>query len=131
MALHKIDPDDLPYEPSKLPRKKDISINDFYAVDLRVGYVVEVELLLDSREPAYRIDVDFGPVIGTLRSVAQLTRYPSDSLIGRAVVGVLNVGGRRISGIDCQFVALGLLAPDGTPFLVDPDGNPPAGAPFA
>ena len=107
-----------------------MSINDFYALDLRIGHVVAVELLLDAARPAYRLDVDFGPVVGTLRTVSQLTSYPADALIGRTIVGVLNVGSRRVAGIECQFASLAVLRPDGTPLLVEPDGNPPAGAPF-
>ena len=128
MSLHEIDPDGLPYAPSKMPRKRDISINDFYAVDLRIGHVVEVALLLESRQPAYRLTVDFGPAVGTLQTVAQLTHYPADTLVGRTIVGVINVGLRRVSGVESHFVALGVFGADGTVHLLEPDGNPPSGA---
>lgn len=128
--MHYIDPEDNPYDPSKLPLKREVSINDFSSLDLRVGYIVAVELLLDAAHPAYCLDVDFGSVVGTLRTVSQLTSYPADALFGRAIVGVLNVGVHRVAGVECQFLSLAVLRPDGTPLLVEPDGNPPAGAPF-
>ena len=130
MSLHEIDPVGLPYEPSKLPRKRDISINDFFAVDLRIGHIVEVALLLEARHPAYCLKVDFGPVVGTLRTVAQLTQHSPDALVGRTIVGVINVGLRRVAGIESDFVAVGVLGADGTMHLMEPDGNPSAGAPI-
>jgi len=128
MAQHSIDPDALPYAPEKLPRKADISGNDFFAVDMRVGRILEVEPFPEARKPAWKITVDFGPVVGVLRSSAQITNYSADELVGRLVVGAINLGVRRIAGFESQFLVLGGLLADGTVQLLSPDGDPPLGA---
>jgi tRNA-binding protein len=131
VAQHEIDPDNLPYEPSKLPRKRDISGPDFFSLDMRVGKVLTAVPLPEARKPAYRIEVDFGPVVGILQTSAQVTNYPLDDLLGRLVVGAINLGLRRIAGVDSQFLLLGALAPDGSVRLMVPDADVPLGAPVA
>jgi len=131
MAQHSIDPENLPYEPSKLPRKRDITGPDFFALDMRVGVITAVEEFPEARKPAFKIDVDFGPVVGVLRSSAQITNYFADELLGRSVVGAINLGMRRIAGFESQFLVLGGLAPDGTVQLLSPDVDLAPGAPVA
>ena len=128
MAQHSIDPENLPYEPSKLPRKADISGPDFFSIDMRVGRVVDVEDFPEARKPALKIAVDFGPIVGILRSSAQITNYTREQLTGRLVVGAINLGVRRIAGFESQFLVLGGLDSDGTVLLLSPDGDPPLGA---
>src|SRR3546814_15916107 len=79
-----------------------------------------------ARKPAYRLRVDFGPVVGVLETSAQITHYRIETLIGRRVVGALNLGEKRIAGFKSQFLVLGALAPDGQVHLLAADGTPPA-----
>lgn len=128
MAQHSIDPENLPYAPEKLPRKHDISGPDFFNVDMRIGRIVDVAEFPEARKPAWKIFVDFGPVVGVLQSSAQITNYSRDELVGRTVVGAINLGIRKIAGFESQFLVLGGLMPDGTVQLLAPDGDPPLGA---
>lgn len=128
MAQHQIDPVDLPYSPEKLPRKQDITGPEFFAMDMRTGTITDVEEFPEARNPAYKITVDFGPVVGALRSSAQITNYLRESLLGRTVVGAINLGVRRIAGFESQFLVLGALAADGSVQLLGADGDPPAGS---
>lgn len=121
MSSHNIDPAGEPYSPEKLPRKQDISGPDFFAMDMRVGTVEWVEEFPEARKPSLKIGVDFGPVVGMLQTSAQLTNYTDTDLIGRKVVGAINLGVRRIAGFESQFLVLAALEPDGTPKLLDPD----------
>jgi tRNA-binding protein len=131
VAQHEIDPESRPYDPAKLPRKKDIGRLDFFALDLRTGIVTSVEPFPEARKPAWKIEVDFGPVVGRLRSSAQITNYTRDELLGRTVVGAINLGEKRIAGFSSQFLILGALDADGTVRLLElPDGVAP-GAPVA
>jgi len=50
-----------------------ISWGDFQKIELRVGTVVKVEDFPETRNPAYKIWVDLGP-IGVKQSSAQLTK---------------------------------------------------------
>jgi tRNA-binding protein len=131
MAQHEIDPDNLPYDPAKLPRKRDIGRLDFFNVDMRTGVVVSVEPFPEARKPAWKIEVDFGPVVGRLRSSAQITNYTADELLGRTVVGAINLGEKRIAGFTSQFLILGALDPDGTVRLLELPGDVAPGAPIA
>jgi tRNA-binding protein len=126
MAQHEIDPARRPYDPARLPRKKDIGRLDFFAVDMRTGVVTEVEPFPEARKPAWKIEVDFGPVVGRLRSSAQVTNYAPEDLLGRTVVGAINLGEKRIAGFMSQFLILGALDADGTVRLLElPAGVPP------
>lgn len=135
MVRHVIDAGALPYAPDRLPRKPDCGVEGFLAVDLRLGTVRSAEPFPQARKPAYRLRVDFGPVVGVLETSAQITHYAADTLVGRRVVGALNLGEKRIAGFKSQFLVLGALAPDGRVHLLSPDagpdGEPPDGAPIA
>ena len=75
--------------------------------------------------------MDFGPVLGELRTSAQIRNYTHDQLVGRLVVGAVNLGRKRIAGFASEFLVLGALDPDGTVRLLEvpPDVQP--GAPIA
>ena len=76
------------------------------------------------RKPSYKIRVNFGPVVGKLWSSAQITNYSRAQLIGRTVVGAINLGDKTLpTGFVSQFLVLGALDPDGTVRLLElPDG---------
>lgn len=131
MVRHVIDARTLPYAPDKLPRKPVCGVDTFAALDLRVGTVRSVEPAIGARKPAYRIGVDFGPAVGLLYSSAQITHYSAEQLLGRRVIGAINLGDKRIAGFVSQFLVLGALDPDGSVNLLVADGDPPDGAPVA
>ncbi|MGH8444376.1 MAG: tRNA-binding protein [Solimonas sp.] len=131
MVQHVIDGDALPYAPDKLPRKDVCGVEGFLAVDMRVGTVLSAEPFPQARKPAYRLRVDFGPVVGVLETSAQVTHYPAASLVGRRIVGAINLGEKRIAGFKSQFLVLGALAPDGRVHLLNLDEAPLDGAPIA
>ena len=124
-------PDALPYDPAGLERKPDVGAEAFFALDLRAGRVIDVEDFPEARKPAWKLTVDFGPVIGVLRTSAQVTNYSREELLGRTVVGALNLGRKKIAGFTSEFLVLGALDPDGTVRLLElPPGVGP-GAPIA
>lgn len=131
MAQHQIDPDGRPYAPERLEAKPEVGAAGFFAVDMRAGVVTDVEPFPEARKPAWKLTVDFGPVIGVRRTSAQITNYGREELLGRTVVGALNLGAKRIAGFTSEFLVLGALDPDGTVRLLElPDGVAP-GAPIA
>jgi tRNA-binding protein len=86
-----------------------------------VGRVLEVEEFPEARVPAWKLTIDFGPEIGTKRSSAQITHYPSDALLGRLVVGVVNFPPRRIAGFASEVLVLGALDAEKGVVLLKPD----------
>lgn len=110
-----------------VPRLPDVTANEFFAVDIRVGRVVAVDDFPEARKPAWKLTVDFGPDVGTLRTSAQVTNYSRDSLLGRLVCGAINLGARRIGPFVSEFLVLGAVDPDdGTVHLLElPDDVEP------
>src|SRR5688500_10052107 len=131
MGQHDIDPDNLPYALEKLPKKEDISADDFFALDLRTGRILDVQDFPEARNPSYKITVDFGPQVGTLTTSAKVTNYSKEELVDRMVVGAINLGPRRIAGFKSQFLILGSLDPDGTVRLPRLEDGVVPGAPIA
>jgi tRNA-binding protein len=96
-----------------VPRHPDVTPNEFFALDLRVGRVTAVDDFPEARKPAWKLTVDFGPEVGTLRTSAQVTTYTREELLGRLVVGAINLGSRQIGPFVSQFLVLGAIDPDG------------------
>ncbi|HEY7876096.1 MAG TPA: tRNA-binding protein [Actinomycetota bacterium] len=120
-----------PYEPRSIALKPDVGADAFFSVDRRVGRVVSVEDFPEARNPSYKIEVDFGPVVGVLQTAAQATHYPKEELTGRLVVGALNLGPKRIAGFRSEFLVLGAMDPDGTARLLRLEKGVEPGAPIA
>jgi tRNA-binding protein len=131
VGSHTIDPEGLPYALDRLPKKDDVGADAFFALDLRVGRVVGVEPFPEARKPAWKLAVDFGPVVGTLHTSAQITNYSTGELTGRLVVGAINLGRKRIAGFTSEFLVLGALDPDGTVRLLQVEDDVDPGAPVA
>ncbi len=119
------------YDPSSLARKPDVGADAFGALDMRVGRIVAVEDFPEARNPAYKIAVDFGPVVGVLRTSARATHYDKDELMGRLVVGALNLGAKRIAGFKSEYLVLGAMDADGTARLLQLEDGVQPGAPIA
>ncbi len=107
--------------PAEVTRKDAVDAAHFHALDLRVGRVVAAEPFPAARKPSLRLRVDFGPAIGELETSAQIVRYDPGALVGRLVIGAVNLGTRRIAGFESQFLVLGGLHPDGAVSLLAPD----------
>ncbi len=102
-----------------------ITFDDFLAVDMRVGRVVEVADFPEARKPAWKLRIDFGPEIGEKRSSAQITNYAREELEGRLVVAVVNFPPRQIGPVRSEVLVLGAMRGD-TVILLEPrDGAQP------
>lgn len=105
-----------------------ISYEQFSAVDIRSGTVVDAEEFPRAQNPSFKIRVDFGPEIGILQTSAQVTvHYTCASLVGKRVIGCINLGSRNIAGFQSQFLLLGLSDAQGAIVLVSPDTSVPNG----
>jgi tRNA-binding protein len=108
-----------------MERKPDVGAEPFFSLDLRVGRIVSVEPFPEARTPAWKLRVDFGPEVGELQTSAQVTNYAEEELLGRIVVGAINLGAKRIAGFRSEFLVLGGLEPDGTVHLLSVEGVDP------
>jgi tRNA-binding protein len=105
-----------------------ISFDDFLAVDMRVGRVVEVQDFPEARTPAWKLTIDFGEEIGVKRSSAQITNYAREDLDGRLVVAVVNFPPRQIGPFMSEVLTLGAADEAGRIILLAPDTGVPVGS---
>lgn len=105
-----------------------ISYDEFMAVDLRAGTIVKAEIFAKAKKPAYKVWVDFGDSIGVLQTSAQITvHYQPESLIGKQVVGCINLGEKNVAGFISQFLLVGFADEAGAIKLANVDGLVPNG----
>ncbi len=105
-----------------------IGFDDFLAVDIRIGTIVEALPFPEARKPAYRLVIDFGPTIGIKRSSAQITEhYTLDELPGRQVAAVVNFPPRQIGPMMSEVLTLGFPDADGKVVLFSPSVTVPNG----
>ncbi len=107
----------------------EISLDQFQAVDMRVGRIIEVEDFPEARSPAYKLKIDFGPDLGIKQSSAQLPpRYEKDELLNRQIVAVVNFPPLRIAGFKSEVLVLGAIQADDSVILLEPDLESELGA---
>ena len=105
-----------------------ITYAEFEKVDFRSGTVINVELFPKAKKPAYKVWVDFGAEIGIKQTSAQITHhYTPESLIGRQVVGCINLGSKNIAGFIAEFLLVGFPDDSGAICLVTTEPKVPNG----
>lgn len=106
-----------------------INFDQFLAVDIRVGRIIEASPFPEARKPAYKLLIDFGPTIGTRRSSAQITEnYELEDLLDRQVAAVVNFPPRQIGKVMSEVLTLGFPNADGHVILFKPDIAVPVGS---
>ena len=99
----------------------------FATLDLRVGRVLRAEPNERARKPSYRLWIDFGP-LGEKTSSAQLRAlYRTEELVGRLVIGAVNLGSRNIAGFTSDVLVLGLPDQNGDVVLLAVEREVPLG----
>ena len=105
-----------------------ITYDQFSSVELRVGTIVRAEPFPKARKPAYKIWADFGPEIGERQSSVQITvHYTLEQLVGKQIVGCLNLGDKNIGGFISNFLCTGFPDENGAVVLIGPDKKVPNG----
>lgn len=90
--------------------------------------MVTVEAFPEARKPAYKLVIDFGPVIGTRRTSVQITEnYLLEELPGRMVAAVVNFPPRQIGNFMSEVLTLGFPDDTGAVVLFSPDRDVPPG----
>ncbi|MFO7731038.1 MAG: tRNA-binding protein [Spirochaetia bacterium] len=99
-----------------------IKWTDFEQVELRVGTITGVHNFPEARRPAYQLDIDFGPELGSKKSSAQITDlYTAEDLQGRQVVAVVNFPPKQIGHFMSECLVTGFYQKDGAVVLAVPE----------
>jgi len=118
----------LSHDPSSPPAPR-IDFEQFQAVDIRIGTIVDAQPFPEARKPALKLRIDFGAGIGIKQSSAQIVRhYDAATLIGRQVAAVVNFPPRQIGKFMSEVLTLGFPDEEGAVVLFSPDRDVPNGA---
>jgi tRNA-binding protein len=93
----------------------------FEAVDIRVGTIIDAKDFPKARRSAYQLVIDFGE-LGIKKSSAQITdHYQLKDLIGQQVLAVVNFPPKQIANFISECLVLGIYAEDGKVILIQPN----------
>lgn len=105
-----------------------ITYEEFDHVDLRAGTFIKAEPFPKAKKVAFKIWGNFGSEIGILQTSAQVTPHCTlESLIGKRIVGCINLGEKNIAGFKSQFLLVGFSDTNGDIYLITADENVPNG----
>ncbi len=105
-----------------------ISYDDFAKIELRSGTIVRAEPFPRAQKPAYKVWADFGEKIGVKQTSAQIThRYSLEALVGKQIIGCINLGEKNIAGFTSEFLLVGFPDEEGAICLATVDLKVPNG----
>ena len=87
--------------------KAETGFSNFEALDIRVGRIISVEEST-TKKPTFRIKVDFGAKIGQKVTCGAFKNYTKDQLMGKLVIGLVNVGTKKMGSEVSEFLMLGV-----------------------
>lgn len=103
------------------------TVEDFLALDTRVGTIVSAQVLRGARKPAFILRIDFGE-LGTRTSSAQISElYDTEDLVGLQVVAVVNLPPKRVAGLQSEVLVLAVDDGRGANVLLIPERPVPDG----
>lgn len=105
---------------------EEITWNDFEKVELRVGTIIEAFEYPEARKPAYKVRVD---ELGIKMSSAQITKhYTLEDLVGRQIIGVVNIPKKQIGKFKSEFLVTGFTDENGDIVLSTVERKVPNGS---
>ncbi|MDC1460816.1 methionine--tRNA ligase subunit beta, partial [Flavobacteriaceae bacterium] len=102
-----------------IPVKENISFDQFNAMDLRTGTVIEAEKIKKTKK-LLNLKVDLGFEIRTIVSgIAE--SYTPEEMIGKKVTVLANLGSRTIKGVESQGMLLMTENKEGKLIVIGPE----------
>lgn len=106
--------------------KPQTNYDNFSNLDMRVGRITNVEDA-QTKKPTYRITVDFGSEIGTKISCGAYRNYSKEDLIGKEVIGIVNLGTKQMGPEKSEVLVLGVPNDKRETIYLKPESDVPLG----
>jgi len=101
-----------------------ITIEDFDRVDIRVGKIIQIDDFPEAKKPAYKLTIDFGAEVGIKHSSGRFTKHHTkEDLLGKKVLGVVNLPSRQIGPFTSESLTLGVPDADHEAILIVPTSD--------
>ncbi|RRT92055.1 tRNA-binding protein [Empedobacter falsenii] len=116
------DKENNPKEELKSENKTEtISWQDFEKVDMRIGTIISANDFPKARNPAYQLEIDFGP-LGIKKSSVQITSlYTKEELIGKQIMAVVNFPKKQIATFMSECLVMGVYGNNNDVILLNPE----------
>ena len=100
---------------------QNISWSDFSKVEMRIGTIISAVEFKEVKNPAYKIQIDFGE-FGVKKTSAQITQlYMPNDLIGKQIVAVINFPPKQIANMMSECLLLGAVGDDNDVIILNPE----------
>jgi len=100
------------------------TIEDFDKIDIRVGKIIQVDDFPEAKKPAYKLTIDFGAEVGIKHSAGRFTKYyTKEELVGKKVLGVVNLPSRQIGPFISESLTLGVPDAEHEAILIIPTSD--------
>ncbi|MDM1138341.1 tRNA-binding protein [Empedobacter sp. R132-2] len=108
-------------EPKPENNTETISWQDFEKLDMRIGTIISANNFPKARNPAYQLEIDFGP-LGIKKSSAQITSlYNKEELIGKQIMAVVNFPKKQIATFMSECLVMGVYGNNNDVILLNPE----------
>ncbi|WP_286495374.1 tRNA-binding protein [Empedobacter sp. R132-2] len=98
-----------------------MSWQDFEKLDMRIGTIISANNFPKARNPAYQLEIDFGP-LGIKKSSAQITSlYNKEELIGKQIMAVVNFPKKQIATFMSECLVMGVYGNNNDVILLNPE----------
>ncbi len=95
------------------------TIEEFDAINIRLGKIIDVQDFPEARKPAFKLTIDLGSEIGTKRSSVQLVgTYEKEELQGLLVACVVNFPPRQVGPFISEVLTLGFKNTEGVGYVL-------------
>jgi tRNA-binding protein len=100
---------------------KNISWSDFSKVEMRIGAIISAVEFKEVKNPAYKLQIDFGE-FGVKKTSAQITQlYKPTDLIGKQIMAVINFPPKQIANMMSECLLLGAMGDDNDVVILNPE----------
>ncbi|MCF2876384.1 MULTISPECIES: tRNA-binding protein [unclassified Tenacibaculum] len=97
--------------------------DDFAKVEMRIGTIISAEEFKEVKNPAYKMQIDFGE-FGVKKTSAQITKlYTPEELIGNQIIAVVNFPKKQIANMMSECLVLGGIGDNKEVTLIAPERN--------